>query len=65
MTTSMTAATGWTLETSPVIDTDSHVAEPPDLWTSRLSEKKWGDLRPRVVWTNGLAATAGSSAAGD
>jgi len=50
MTTSMTAAAGWTLETSPVIDTDSHVAEPPDLWTSRLSEKKWGDLRPRVVW---------------
>jgi uncharacterized protein len=49
MTTSMTPVTDWTLETTPVIDTDSHVAEPPDLWTSRLSEKKWGDLRPRVV----------------
>ena len=26
----------------PVIDTDTHVTEPPDLWTSRVSEK-WGD----------------------
>jgi predicted TIM-barrel fold metal-dependent hydrolase len=47
--TSGTAA-DWTLETSPVIDTDSHVAEPPDLWTSRLPESKWGDRRPRVIF---------------
>lgn len=26
----------------PIIDTDTHVTEPPDLWTSRVS-KKWGD----------------------
>jgi len=30
-----------------VIDTDTHVTEPPDLWTSRLPEK-WGDRRPRT-----------------
>lgn len=30
-----------------VVDTDSHVTEPPDLWTSRVS-KKWGDAVPRV-----------------
>jgi hypothetical protein len=23
-------------ETTPIIDSDSHVIEPPDLWTSRL-----------------------------
>ncbi|MBS9376317.1 amidohydrolase family protein [Rhodococcus sp. B50] len=30
-----------------IIDTDTHVVEPPDLWTSRMS-KKWGDLVPHV-----------------
>jgi uncharacterized protein len=30
-----------------VIDTDSHVIEPPDLWTSRMSAK-WGELVPHV-----------------
>ena len=30
-----------------VIDTDTHVIEPYDLWTSRVS-KKWGDLVPHV-----------------
>jgi predicted TIM-barrel fold metal-dependent hydrolase len=30
-----------------VIDTDTHIAEPPDLWTSRVA-KKWGDLVPHV-----------------
>jgi hypothetical protein len=33
----------------PIIDTDTHVVEPPDLWTSRLSAK-WGDLVPHVKW---------------
>src|SRR4051794_27367414 len=33
----------------PIIDTDTHVVEPPDLWTSRLSSK-WGDLVPHVRW---------------
>lgn len=31
-----------------VIDTDTHVIEPYDLWTSRLSVEKWGDLVPHV-----------------
>ena len=33
----------------PIIDTDTHVVEPPDLWTSRVSSK-WGDLVPHVAW---------------
>src|SRR5262245_26361032 len=32
----------------PVIDTDSHITEPPDLWTSRMSTKH-SDVAPRVV----------------
>ncbi len=35
----------------PVIDTDSHVSEPPDLWTSRLP-RRWADLAPRIVHTD-------------
>jgi predicted TIM-barrel fold metal-dependent hydrolase len=31
-----------------VIDVDTHVTEPPDVWTSRVS-KKWGDLVPHVA----------------
>ena len=30
-----------------VVDIDTHIIEPPDLWTSRMS-KKWGDLVPHV-----------------
>lgn len=33
----------------PIIDTDTHVVEPPDLWTSRIASK-WGDLVPHVKW---------------
>jgi hypothetical protein len=33
-------------ETTPLIDSDSHVVEPPDLWTSRLPSK-WADDTPR------------------
>jgi predicted TIM-barrel fold metal-dependent hydrolase len=32
-----------------IIDIDTHVVEPPDLWTSRMSSK-WGDLVPHVAW---------------
>jgi predicted TIM-barrel fold metal-dependent hydrolase len=32
-----------------VIDTDTHLVEPPDLWTSRMSSS-WGDLVPHVLW---------------
>ena len=31
-----------------VIDVDSHISEPEDLWTSRVSSR-WGDLVPHVV----------------
>ena len=37
-----------------VIDVDSHVTEPPDLWTSRISTAKWGDLVPHVVFDERL-----------
>ncbi|MGE0881123.1 MAG: amidohydrolase family protein [Acidimicrobiia bacterium] len=38
-----------------IVDTDSHVTELPDLWTSRLA-KKWSDDAPRVERdANGLA----------
>lgn len=33
-----------------IIDVDSHVTEPPDLWTSRLPVDKWGDKVPHVRW---------------
>ncbi len=36
-------------ETVAVIDTDTHITEPFDLWTSRLPEK-WRDLSP--TWTS-------------
>lgn len=38
------------LRSIKIIDTDTHVVEPPDLWTSRMSTKKWGDLVPHVKW---------------
>jgi predicted TIM-barrel fold metal-dependent hydrolase len=38
-----------------VIDVDSHVTEPADLWTSRMSSK-WGDLVPHVGWDERLQA---------
>ena len=34
----------------PIIDSDTHVIEPADLWTSRLSTKRWGNLIPHVRW---------------
>ncbi|MGE3618919.1 MAG: amidohydrolase family protein [Acidimicrobiia bacterium] len=37
-----------------VIDTDTHVIEPYDLWTSRVSTKRWGDLVPHVRWNDDL-----------
>ena len=35
-----------------VIDADTHVLEPPDLWTSRMSAKKWGDRIPHMQWSD-------------
>ncbi len=41
-----------------VIDADTHVIEPYDLWTSRLSVAKWGDLVPHVKWDGKLEEDA-------
>jgi predicted TIM-barrel fold metal-dependent hydrolase len=41
-----------------VIDTDAHVIEPYDLWTSRISVKKWGDRVPHVKWDENLQEDA-------
>ena len=49
------------VEKIPVIDADTHLVEPPDLWTSRMSSK-WGDLVPHVVWDEQTATRPGSSA---
>jgi uncharacterized protein len=35
--------------TIPIIDADSHLSEPPDLWTSRMSKRHWGDDIPQLV----------------
>lgn len=31
-----------------VIDADSHISEPENLWTNRVSTKKWGEMVPHV-----------------
>jgi uncharacterized protein len=41
-----------------VVDSDTHVIEPYDLWTSRISVKKWGDLVPHVKWDDELQEDA-------
>jgi predicted TIM-barrel fold metal-dependent hydrolase len=38
------------LDEIKVIDADTHVVEPYDLWTSRMSVDKWGDRVPHVRW---------------
>ena len=32
-----------------VIDADSHLTETADLWTARVSTKRWGDMVPHVI----------------
>ena len=32
-----------------VVSADDHVEEPPDLWTSRLSQERWGDRIPHIT----------------
>ena len=44
----MAAAGAAIADRIPIIDVDSHVIEPPDLWSSRLPSK-WKDIQPRVV----------------
>jgi predicted TIM-barrel fold metal-dependent hydrolase len=41
-----------------VIDTDTHVIEPYDLWTSRISVAKYGDQVPHVRWDEALQEDA-------
>jgi predicted TIM-barrel fold metal-dependent hydrolase len=41
-----------------VIDTDTHVIEPYDLWTSRVSVSRWGDLVPHVKWDDNFGEDA-------
>lgn len=36
------------IDAIPIIDTDTHISEPVDLWTSRVSTQRWGDLVPHV-----------------
>ncbi len=38
------------IDTIPIIDADTHVIEPADLFTARVSVAKWGDLVPHVRW---------------
>ena len=38
-----------------IIDADTHISEPADLWTSRVSVKKWGDMVPHVARNQGNA----------
>ena len=36
------------LDEIKIIDADTHVVEPPDLWISRVSTRRWGDKVPHV-----------------
>jgi uncharacterized protein len=42
------------LDEIKVIDADTHIIEPYDLWTSRVSVRKWGDKVPHVVYDEKL-----------
>jgi predicted TIM-barrel fold metal-dependent hydrolase len=35
------------------IDTDTHITEPPDVWTARVSTEKWGEKVPHVKQVEG------------
>jgi predicted TIM-barrel fold metal-dependent hydrolase len=37
-----------------VVDVDAHIIEPRDLYTSRVSTKKWGDLVPQIRWDDDI-----------
>ncbi len=48
-----------------VIDGDGHVMEPPDLWSARMDERKWGDWIPHSdpetgrLWVGGELRNGG------
>jgi uncharacterized protein len=64
------------LDQIKIIDTDTHIIEPYDLWTSRVSTQRWGNMVPHVEWSEAeqqdvwifgdtiLQAAAGSAMAG-
>ncbi|MGI8927184.1 MAG: amidohydrolase family protein [Tepidiformaceae bacterium] len=64
------------VERIKVIDADSHISEPENLWTNRVSTEKWGDLVPHVEYDEkikedrwfmggkGFMPTAGAAMAG-
>ena len=31
-----------------IVDVDTHVQEPADTWTKRMSKQKWGDRIPQL-----------------
>jgi predicted TIM-barrel fold metal-dependent hydrolase len=35
-----------------IIDTDTHIIDPPDIWVDRMSRAKWGDEIPHVAWSD-------------
>src|SRR5262249_45810919 len=47
-----------TTEPLRIIDVDTHISEPPDLWTSRVSVQKWGDLVLHVKWDEKMKGLA-------
>jgi predicted TIM-barrel fold metal-dependent hydrolase len=51
---SPTASIETLLNEIKVIDVDTHVIEPYDLWTSRVSTQRWGDKVPHVKWSEVL-----------
>jgi len=52
------------VENIPIVDADTHVTEPADLWTARVSTKKWGDLVPHVKWMESRVSMLGNQGAG-
>ncbi len=47
-----------TVDGTKVVDGDGHVIEPPDLWSARMDEKRWGDWIPHLdadgtLWVGG------------
>jgi len=55
-TTNQPARTMSIVDRIPVIDVDTHISEPHDLWTSRISTQRWGDLVPHVEWDSKSAS---------
>jgi uncharacterized protein len=43
---------------TPLIDADAHLTEPPDLWTSRMSSQRWGAYIPRVQYDEAVGLEA-------